>query len=853
MNDIPSADALRTAFRYADPETGTALALRLRSQVLSHLPGRYGVPERALQQLLGPDGAALREALCERDPRKGAYGTALRRRAAALGDPETGKRLYENAGYYGEGAWEQNTQSILTAILAAADPDDQDWYAQNGLVDLLLKRPPSRVMEVALWAPFPEVAARALVTLAPDLPLLALLDVCIALFDRVGVPALTELADAFEKSERPAADAAPDAAHRRSAPRGDEQDTSPGPAHPGLVALLRRAAAAPDPVAVLREHRPDGEWSDPAQVRAILSVRRGGHTDASLTEVALDWGLVRREHARRPFSGPALATLTSWPECPEDLVRESFLASPRATAARAARLPFAFFVGPEAKEERFDFADAVARAVRTGAVPVDRLLSEAAPAGRVLAALPYDHEPTRKAVGDLLAPLGTDPVNWLTFYSRLARAEGSATALIAEVAAPAGRGKRNTTWPRPLPASFPATAPEASRATFLSLFQCATEEAQISVVPHFDERAVQHLLVYGSPSDAVRAAVVAAHGVTAHAVHATTGALPAHEIEALLDLDEPAVDANLFFYCGISQHERVRMLDGRLRGGGTRTVPGELLRVLEEANLGHYRRWLTAGLASGDLGVARVLVNRLRFHTPAGRLRLLVTVWERGGPEAVRTLLDHSRHRLPVTLQRLTKKALDAPDGLAHLKEHLAAAEDPAKLLAYLCKENWNADEKLHKLTGDGVPLPWPALLTAHAEGTLPDRLVPELASLPDCPRDLLLRLLQRLDPNDRSGRDKYPDWLRSALRHGTLSPTDLLHHARPAEWALSVLLRTQEGDWVSPADWAPARAETDALIREHLGNNVEAWAIALQLLPTFTGSLAELISTVGAVAHWEA
>ncbi|USA03226.1 hypothetical protein NCG97_25470 [Streptomyces lydicamycinicus] len=147
------------------------------------------------------------------------------------------------------------------------------------------------------------------------------------------------------------------------------------------------------------------------------------------------------------------------------------------------------------------------------------------PAAEVLGSLPYDHEPTRKTLAGLLDRLGTDPVNWLTCYARMGRARGS----VAE----AHRRRRLGHLPpeaqhqlaAPLGGGVPGHSPEASRAAFLHLFQCASEEAQIAVVPHFDARAVQHLLVYGDPAPAVRDAVIAAHGVAAQAAQAATTAL----------------------------------------------------------------------------------------------------------------------------------------------------------------------------------------------------------------------------------------------------------------------------------------------------------------------------------------
>ena len=497
------------------------------------------------------------------------------------------------------------------------------------------------------------------------------------------------------------------------------------------------------------------------------------------------------------------------------------------------------------------FDEVIGRGIRTGRLPVDRVLAEVTPAAEVLSALPCDHEPTRKALAGLLDRLGTDPVNWLTCYARMGRARGSVAELIDDAASAGSVKKRSTTWPRPLEAVFPATPPEASRASFLNLFQCASEEAQIAVVPHFDPRAVQHLLVYGDPAAAVRDAVVAAHGVSAQAAQAATTSLSPEQLAHLLDLDEPQVDANLFFHCRIDRQERARMLAGRLRGGGTRTVPEELLSVLREAHLSHHRHWLIAGLESGDLGVARTIVGRLKLRIPAARLRLLVAVWERGGPDAVREIL--AMDRLPVTLRRQTEKLLDAPDGLDRLRARLAAEEDPAKLLAFLNKAPGYDGDQTEKLTGEGISLPWPDLIAAHRSGTLAPEPAKDLAKLADCPRELLLALLPSVPELGRHNTS----WPQLALRRGTLTPEDVLTHAAPARESLSHLRRMlnspdrkAERQAELQADRQELRKRAAALTAEHLGTDPEAWAVCLQLLPTFAGTLTELCATAGAIVR---
>ncbi|MFI5521115.1 hypothetical protein [Streptomyces platensis] len=815
-----SATPLRLALRLAAPDTADALAERLRPELLAALTDRFGLPEEMVETLTGPGGAALRAAL-------GTDPAEFLIRAAETGDPVIARAVWRARYRIGPGRTgrARDLPELLPAILRAADVTDPRWEAEDGLVPLLQEEATRLELLPALTGPFPQLISFTLVQLARLLPLPVALDACIALVQLAGGKGLLAFADGVERIE----------------------DFDLG--RPELLDLMRAAAADEDPESFLRERRPAGEWTDPAAVRALLRVRDTSGSGARPD--TLDWALVRREHARLPFenepsrgrhSRNRLMQLTRWEGCPEDLVMESFRAHPWATS-RVAELPFEALVGPEAAAGKVAFDEALGRGLRTGRLPVDRVLAEVTPAPEVLAALPYDHEPTRKALAGLLGRLGTDPVNWLTCYARLGRARGSVAEMIDDAASATSRQKRNTSWPRPLEAVFPATPPEASRAAFLHLFQCASEEAQIAVVPHFDARAVQHLLVYGDPAPAVRDAVIAAHGVAAQAAQAASSALSPEKLAYLLDLDEPQVDANLFFHCRIDQRERERMLAGRLRGGGTRPVPEELLHVLRETNLGHYRHWLIAGLESGDLGVARTLVGRLKLRIPAARLRLLVAVWQRGGPDAVREIL--ALDRLPVTLRRQTEKLLDAPDGLEKLRARLAAEEDPDKLLAFLNKKPGWGESQPHKLTGEGIPLPWPELIAAYHSGSLTPSAAQDLAERTDCPRELLLALLPNTPEVDRYSTA----WPQLALQNGTLAPEDILTHAAPARRALTHLRHALNSE-EQVADRQQLHTQAAALTTEHLDPDPEAWAVALQLLPTFAGTLPELCATAAAITR---
>ncbi|MGW2635112.1 hypothetical protein ACWC2K_38260 [Streptomyces chattanoogensis] len=788
--------AVKTAFRLADPSAIPVLIARLRTEVLSLLREGDELPDRLLEAVLTSGDRELCAAFAGNSGRT-ACDPAFRLRLAALGHPENGCALWQ----HGE---------VRAAVLAAADPADPGWYAPGGLVETLLKSEVKGMLAPALWGPFPELVARALRQYARQLPLPVVLDACdVLLACGGGAESLVSLA-------------------------GDVENT----AHPGLAELLREAAAAPDPASFLRGRRVPGEWDAPDAVAQLRGIRAGSR----LSDAPLNWYLVRREHERWPFTPNALITLSQWPDCPEDLAMAGFRAYPRTSAAHAAQLPMEVLLGREARAGRFDVAALLRRGVPEGWLPVERILAEAAPARSFLAALPYDHEPTRRAVAELLAPLGSHPTRWLTLYASLPTFEGPAAALVTKACSSA---ERHTQWPQPLDADIPAKKPDGPRAIFQQLYSCAPEEVQLTLVPHLDMQAVQHLLVFGNPSKRLYDEVVAVHGTAALKAHASASSLPAQDREALLHIDEPGVNARLYANCrNITPTERVKTLASQGRHYGE-----ELIAPLSGLDLGNYRDWVAAGLGSGDIEVARVIVHRIKLQTEAGRLRLAIELWERQGPDTVRKLMDpacgEDHHPWPVPTQHAVHKALDGPDGLDVLRRRLAAEESPEQVIAYLREQTRTHGAGVHWIVSEGGTLPWAELRRAHATDPFTDELLWALTREPDCPRAMLLDAL-REKPLDRQGYTA--ESVGRALDRGALTPDDVLRLAHPAQQAFDFLTGT--GSWrrITTQAWARPCALAAKLTAEHLGADVEAWATVLRLMPEFHGTLPELLATAGAV-----
>ncbi|MER6910084.1 hypothetical protein ABT354_00195 [Streptomyces sp. NPDC000594] len=129
----------------------------------------------------------------------------------------------------------------------------------------------------------------------------------------------------------------------------------------------------------------------------------------------------------------------------------------------------------------------------------------------------------------------------------------------------------------------------------------------------------------------------------------------------------------------------------------------------------------------------------------------------------------------------------------------------------------------------------WQRVIDADDEQPLPGYARWALALRPDCPAVLRERL---------SGHPSYAHRMRAAGlfdNPGTYAAT-----ARPARTALAVL---DMGRWAFPRRIPEAEEVLRPLVRGSLGADTEAWAALAQRLPTFTGTVPELITTAGATA----
>jgi hypothetical protein len=133
------------------------------------------------------------------------------------------------------------------------------------------------------------------------------------------------------------------------------------------------------------------------------------------------------------------------------------------------------------------------------------------------------------------------------------------------------------------------------------------------------------------------------------------------------------------------------------------------------------------------------------------------------------------------------------------------------------------------------TPAHWAAVAAADRSHPLPGYSRWALSVRPDCPAAL------------RAGFGTHPKFTHRVRQAGVLA--DAAEYAttyRPAARVLQVL---SVGHVLFPARVVEAEDALRPLVREHLGDREEAWAVLVQIVDTFHGTAPELMTTAGAIA----
>ncbi|MER6998155.1 hypothetical protein [Streptomyces sp. NPDC000410] len=195
-------------------------------------------------------------------------------------------------------------------------------------------------------------------------------------------------------------------------------------------------------------------------------------------------------------------------------------------------------------------------------------------------------------------------------------------------------------------------------------------------------------------------------------------------------------------------------------------------------------------------------------------LELAVLAGEPFGPDAGRTvpLTDGlHRHRRPQGVELLPAEELI-----------------PALRAVETMRQGHRAAKRLSRKD-------WARVFEADVEQPLPGYARWALALRPDCPAALRERF---------SGHRSYEHRMRTG---GIVDgPGTYVREWRPARHVLAVL---DVGRWAFPTRFPEAEEVLRPMVRGSLGGDIEAWAVLAQLLPTFTGTVPELIVTARAIA----
>ncbi|QKV90786.1 hypothetical protein HUT19_02715 [Streptomyces sp. NA02950] len=564
-----------------------------------------------------------------------------------------------------------------------------------------------------------------------------------------------------------------------------------------------------------------------------------------------DWDALAAAHGSQPLPEAAVRILAARPDCPEPLLADFYRAHP-VTVADIAR-PCAAVLRAAARTpghpELLRLATALGEADEdTGAAVLDGVV----PARTAAAALA---EVGGAAAAPLRARLrrhlGADPRRWATLRVALSRHKGTLADLLAAIA--------DGTVPAPAPT---AKVPALSK-PYRSLLYAAEPEDLRDLLPQLPDELLAALLGKGAlPAHALDAALAAADPRARAAIGGNV-ALGARELRRLVERDEPAVNGTVYRNQKATLTLRRAIASGVPRTPG-RTEPLPLDARLRAELLASEDKFLCTPLVtSGD---PELVAHAWQlFPTDEMHRFAVVRVWERGGPDAVRTLIallpEGAWNRQVI---EDTRAALGHPDGVERLRADMQPYEDPDRLpWEFAHSGGRNATRRLMRtIVHEPYTYDFPRLIAAHHEHTFEPEPIAELLRHEDVDEEIRVALTASrpygvagtealqdgvFDPLVYLQNESWPRhgrWFDDAVRQGTLSAERLIDTARPAPAVLASLFNDED-----PAVRAAARRRVRELVREHLAGHPEGWVIALHLVESFTGTLAELLTAAAQAA----
>lgn len=444
--------------------------------------------------------------------------------------------------------------------------------------------------------------------------------------------------------------------------------------------------------------------------------------------------------------------------------------------------------------------------------------------------------------------LGADTARWRALHDALA---GHRDGLFDLLAAPPVTSASDGPLAPP--------APRSVHRTLGLLLEHSEPRHAAAAFAALPERVTTELLAGGTlPAPALVDAVVDHGDTRTRAALARHPRLDTRALARLVMVGDAQVAAAVYRNPRTTQSLRRTVVERR------DTVPlDDALRTELTAPHGKVpRTWLTPLLVSGD---PQLVVPALRWGVrQAAQQYALLRIWERTGPDAVRTLLDDPAlaSLLNPAVVGTVNEALAAPDGTGRrrLRAGTEPYEDPARLPALLATARGTST--LRDLLSEPYAHDLDALAAAHAATPFMPKACEELARH-EAASDTQRRAFRLSVLNEpwraggrRAGNSTPPaqrlaaealdhsaaDWAEGMAAAGLLDPAELIGTARPAAHALTALARLAERNLLGTA----AAADLHALTETHLGERGRAWTELDALLPEHGGTVEELIVEAG-------
>ncbi|MFC7328191.1 hypothetical protein [Marinactinospora rubrisoli] len=623
---------------------------------------------------------------------------------------------------------------------------------------------------------------------------------------------------------------------------------------------LRRAVAEAEGTAGVLEELYEPDLADRAE---LLDLRD-----------SLDWPAVLAAVRARPLDAAAAAALTARADCPDEVRDACYATQPLAVAEHTPRPDLRLLTADCVPQGRAEAVRAVIRRALGRDVTGAELLANCRPAVAALAEAGRTREadgPAETAWREFTAGLaklaedrlGSDLARWRAARALLADFAGSVPELLDAAAAASGDGAG--AWPDadPVPADGVGLPPVDVRTAFQTLLDLASFTTLTALRPLVDGQTAQDMLVTGRwRPEWISWALEPGRTAELRLLAGRPGLHP-DEIERLAALDDPEVNAALFFQNHLTSEQRRRMLCGRPFGPARcspeeRTTPVPLHPVLLRRLLdGPYPWQPQDALDCADLRLQHHIMRTVYVIGRIPQLRLMLNVWERHGRHALARLMSeapicYSTYNESRTTVECLLARPDTDAALAELRAEVTRGESAEGQIAAFRKER--RDRAVY-VTETHV-WQWEALLAEHRRAPFTPDVIGMMQRIPGCPAEIsaekvlfgreakqyskLMKgvpaadVLAEYDAGlaDRVGEN----WLGKAIDAGRVTWAEALEHGRPARAVLAQLGKHDHEE--------RGGSELSALVKATVAGDPDAWTLALRMLPDFPGPVAELLRT---------